>query len=61
MRTWSAAMRPTRHGALHQMMSTLSEAERADTWDEIERELRHFETASGFVGPCEMIVSAGTA
>jgi SAM-dependent methyltransferase len=48
-------------GALHQMMSTLSEAERAETWDEIERELRQFETASGFVGPCEMIVGAGTA
>ena len=31
-------------GALHQMMSTLSEAERAETWDEIERELRQFET-----------------
>jgi SAM-dependent methyltransferase len=48
-------------GALHQMMSTLSEAERAETWDEIERELRQFETGSGFVGPCEMIVGAGTA
>ena len=48
-------------GALHQMMSTLSEAERAETWDEIERELRQFETKSGFVGPCEMIVGAGTA
>jgi SAM-dependent methyltransferase len=48
-------------GALHQMMSSLNEAERADTWDEIERELRRFETASGFVGPCEMIVGAGSA
>jgi ubiquinone/menaquinone biosynthesis C-methylase UbiE len=48
-------------GALHQMMSTLSEAERAETWDEIERELRQFETASGFMGPCEMLVGAGTA
>jgi ubiquinone/menaquinone biosynthesis C-methylase UbiE len=48
-------------GALHQMMSTLSDAERADTWDEIERELRQFETKSGFIGPCEMIVGAGTA
>jgi ubiquinone/menaquinone biosynthesis C-methylase UbiE len=48
-------------GALHQMMSTLSEAERAETWDEIERELRQFETASGFIGPCEMLVGAGTA
>ncbi len=48
-------------GALHQMMSTLSDAERDETWDEIERELRQFETASGFVGPCEMIVGAGAA
>lgn len=48
-------------GALHQMMSSLSDAERADTWDEIERELRQFETAGGFVGPCEMLVGAGAA
>ncbi len=48
-------------GALHQMMSALSDEERADTWDEIERELRQFETAGGFVGPCEMLVGAGAA
>ena len=48
-------------GALHQMMSSLSDAERAETWDEIERELRQFETAGGFVGPCEMLVGAGAA
>ena len=48
-------------GALHQMMSGLSEAERAETWDEIETELRQFETKSGFVGPCEMLVGAGAA
>ena len=48
-------------GALHQMMSSLSDAERADTWDEIERELRQFETAGGFVGPCEMLVGVGQA
>ena len=48
-------------GALHQMMSTLSDAERAETWDEIERELRQFETNGRFVGPCEMIVGAATA
>ena len=28
---------------------------------EIERELRKFETASGFVGPCEMLVGVGQA
>ena len=45
-------------GALHQMMATLSEAERADTWREIEHELRRFEGSDGFVGPCEMLVGA---
>jgi SAM-dependent methyltransferase len=47
-------------GALHQMMVSLSEAERADTWREIEAALRKFETADGFVGPCEMLVGAGS-
>jgi len=45
-------------GALHQMMAALSEAERAETWREIESELRKFETAQGFAGPCEMLVGA---
>ena len=45
-------------GALHQMMATLSETERADTWREIEHELRRFEGSDGFVGPCEMLVGA---
>jgi SAM-dependent methyltransferase len=47
-------------GALHQMMAAMDEAERADTWAEIERELARFEGAQGFVGPCEMLVGAGT-
>jgi hypothetical protein len=47
-------------GALHQMMAGLTEAERGETWAEIERELRQFEAAGGFVGPCEMLVGAGT-
>ncbi len=47
-------------GALHQMMATLSEAQRAETWREIEAELERFETAQGFEGPCEMLVGAGT-
>jgi ubiquinone/menaquinone biosynthesis C-methylase UbiE len=46
-------------GALHQMMSGLSEAEREETWKEIEDELRQFETGDGFEGPCEMVVGAG--
>jgi ubiquinone/menaquinone biosynthesis C-methylase UbiE len=46
-------------GALHQMMSTLSEAERADAWREIESELKQFEGPGGFTGPCEMLVAVG--
>jgi SAM-dependent methyltransferase len=48
-------------GALHQMLAGLSEAEREETWGEIERELSQFETADGFEGPCELLVAAGTA
>lgn len=47
-------------GALHQMMAALSEAERAETWQEIEAALKVFETGQGFVGPCEMLVGGGT-
>ena len=47
-------------GALHQMMVRLSEAEREQAWQAIEEALRAFETADGFVGPCEMLVGAGT-
>lgn len=46
-------------GALHQMMATLSDDERADTWREIESELKKFEGPGGFVGPCEMLVALG--
>jgi ubiquinone/menaquinone biosynthesis C-methylase UbiE len=47
-------------GALHQMMVALNEAERAQAWQAIEEALRAFETGDGFVGPCEMLVGAGT-
>jgi SAM-dependent methyltransferase len=47
-------------GALHQMMSGLAPAERAATWEEIAAELAQFEGPEGFVGPCEMLVGAGT-
>ena len=42
------------------MMAGLSEAERGETWAEIERELSKFESAGRFTGPCEMLVGAGT-
>lgn len=46
-------------GALHQMMVGLSDAETAQAWQAIEEALSAFETADGFVGPCEMLVGAG--
>jgi len=46
-------------GALHQMLSGLSEQEREEVWKEIEGELDQFEGANGFEGPCEMLVAAG--
>jgi hypothetical protein len=47
-------------GALHQMLAGLDEQGRDEAWQEIEQELRRFETADGFAGPCELIVAAGT-
>ena len=47
-------------GALHQMMASLSDRGKADTWKEIEEALAKFEGADGFTGPCEMLVGAGT-
>jgi hypothetical protein len=47
-------------GALHQMLAELPAAERAAAWDEVGHALEAFETAEGFVGPCEMLVAAGT-
>ena len=46
-------------GALHQMLSGLSEAQRLAAWIEIERELEQFETVDGFEGPCELLVASG--
>ncbi|MCB0873226.1 MAG: class I SAM-dependent methyltransferase [Actinobacteria bacterium] len=48
-------------GALHQMMTSLTEAGRAEVWSEIEQALRRFESDGAFTGPCEMLVAAGTA
>jgi len=47
-------------GALHQMMASLDERGRAETWQEIEAALGKFQSDAGFVGPCEMLVGAGT-
>ncbi len=47
-------------GALHQMLSGLSEEEKEETWQEIEESLSGFEGEDGFVGPCELVVAVGT-
>ncbi len=47
-------------GALHQMLSGVPQGEREDVWAEVEEGLRQYETRSGFVGPCELLVGRGT-
>jgi len=47
-------------GALHQMMAGLPQEEREGVWREVEEALTRFEGTDGFVGPCEMLVGAGT-
>jgi ubiquinone/menaquinone biosynthesis C-methylase UbiE len=46
-------------GALHQMMSGLSDPEKESVWKEIENELKLFESENGFTGPCQMLVAVG--
>ena len=46
-------------GALHQMMSSLTESEKESVWNEIQKELEQFESENGFSGPCEMVVAVG--
>ena len=45
-------------GALHQMLSGLSESERGDAWAEILAGLSEFERDGAFEGPCELLVVA---
>jgi ubiquinone/menaquinone biosynthesis C-methylase UbiE len=47
-------------GALHAMLTGVSEQGQDQAWAEIEQELRQFETPDGFVGPCELLVGAAT-
>jgi SAM-dependent methyltransferase len=46
-------------GALHQMMNQLSAEEKLSVWNEIEQQLKAFESDKAFTGPCEMIVAVG--
>jgi len=47
-------------GALHQMLGSLSSDEQDDVWREIEQALLQYEGPSGFIGPCELVLGAGT-
>ncbi|WP_299880632.1 class I SAM-dependent methyltransferase [uncultured Cocleimonas sp.] len=47
-------------GALHQMLSGLSDSEQDEAWHEIEEALGQFESNGQFEGPCEMLVAVGT-
>ena len=47
-------------GALHQMLSGLSEAKRAAAWEQVGVALKEFETGDGFAGPCKLLVGGGT-
>jgi len=47
-------------GALHQMLDSLDETERDSVWEAIEQAKLELEGPEGFVGPCEMVLAAGT-
>ncbi len=47
-------------GALHQMLSGLSDMAQDEAWNEIEDALRQFENNGQFEGPCEMLVAVGS-
>lgn len=46
-------------GALHQMMPTSTDEERADAWRQIESEQKKFDGPGGFAGPSGMLVAVG--
>lgn len=47
-------------GALHQMLGSLTDAEKDEAWEEIEQALQQFENSHQFEGPCEMLIAVGT-
>lgn len=47
-------------GALHQMLSSLSDLEKDAAWNEIEESLGQFESNGQFEGPCEMLIAVAT-
>jgi hypothetical protein len=48
-------------GAPHQMLAGLDEAQRAAAWAEITERLMAYDTPDGFIGPCELVIVAGSA
>jgi hypothetical protein len=48
-------------GVLHTMLAGLDHEGKEAAWLEIEGELQKFENASGFEGPGELVVIAGSA
>jgi SAM-dependent methyltransferase len=46
-------------GSLHSMLEDLDRAAQEETWKQIESELRAFEDADGFSGPCRLLVAGG--
>ena len=48
-------------GALHMLMKSMSEEEKADTWGAVAEALAPYQGSDGFVSPAELIVCAGTA
>jgi SAM-dependent methyltransferase len=45
--------------ALHTMLEERDRAAQEEVWEEIETELRAFEDADGFSGPCRLLVAGG--
>jgi len=48
-------------GALHQMLAGLDDAARTEAWAAITERLTAYDSPEGFVGPCELVVVAGSA
>ena len=48
-------------GALHMLMSSMSDDEKAETWGAVAEALAVYQGSDGFVSPAELIVCSGTA
>jgi hypothetical protein len=41
------------------MLAAVPKQEQDQVWADVERELAGFDTAGGFVGPCELLIGSG--